>query len=557
MHASKEYTSNALRQLRDQQVRFATREVKIEQVERAENLLNEIDPDRTYSYEYLRYRITDYRPETEGIGDTMSGDEAHHDLRLFVEDVSEAANLKAEEAGEPILTIDDLSEMFNVSTKTISRWRNKGLVSRRFIVDGRKRVGFLSSSVDRFVKGNRDRVARGEKFSQLSESEKADIIDRAQRLTKAGGCPAEVARRVAQRMERSVETIRYTIKQHDEAHPDLAIFPSATGPLTEQQSKDLYLRYRQGEAVESLMKRFCRTRNSIYRIVNDMRAERVRELPLDYMYNEVFEDESRAEEFLGPMPENEGVTRRTKPPAGLPPYLAALYDNPLLNREQEQHLFRKYNFIKHLASKLRDKLSDTRPKASELDEIEAWYAKAVEVKNLIVRSNLRLVVSIAKKHVSPTEDFFLLVSDGNMSLIRAVEKFDFGRGFKFSTYASWAIMKNFARTIPQEFKHRDRFRTVGEELFTAKEDQRTDAVELESLQNAREQQVKRILSALDEREQKIIISRFGLDHSQEPQTLKQVGAEMGVTKERIRQIEARALNKLRAAAAEEKIDEPE
>ena len=64
------------------------------------------------------------------------------------------------------------------------------------------------------------------------------------------------------------------------------------------------------------------------------------------------------------------------------------------------------------------------------------------MKNQIIRSNLRLVVSIAKRHVGPSNNFFELVSDGNMSLIRAVEKFDYSRGNKFSTYASWAIMKN-------------------------------------------------------------------------------------------------------------------
>ena len=71
--------------------------------------------------------------------------------------------------------------------------------------------------------------------------------------------------------------------------------------------------------------------------------------------------------------------------------------------------------------------------------------------------------------------------------------------------------------------------------------------------NQREAQIERILRRLDEREQKIISSRFGLDHSHEPQTLKEVGASLGVTKERIRQIEARALSKLRQAAQEEKI----
>jgi RNA polymerase primary sigma factor/RNA polymerase sigma factor len=142
-------------------------------------------------------------------------------------------------------------------------------------------------------------------------------------------------------------------------------------------------------------------------------------------------------------------------------------------------------------------------------------------------------------------------------LIRAVEKFDYARGNKFSTYASWAIMKNFARTIPEEYKHRDRFRTSSEEMFSATEDARSDQVELETAQFLRKQQIVKILSRLDEREQRIIISRFGLDHRNEPQTLKQVGAEMGVTKERIRQIEARALSKLRMAAQEEKIDLPE
>jgi RNA polymerase primary sigma factor/RNA polymerase sigma factor len=277
------------------------------------------------------------------------------------------------------------------------------------------------------------------------------------------------------------------------------------------------------------------------------------ELPLDLIPNPRFARKGAEAACLAPMPEPETPTRKVRRPAGLPPYLASLYEMPLLTREQEQHVFRKYNYLKYRAGKLREELDPAAPKAALMDEIEALYQQAIETKNEIARANLRLVVSIAKRHVTPDQNFFELVSDGNVSLLRAVEKFDFARGNKFSTYASWAIMKNFARTIPGEFKHRDRYRTSQDELFAATPEYRGNQMFEEGAQHTREAQVEKILRRLDEREQKIIMGRFGLERGHEPQTLKEVGASLGVTKERIRQIEARALNKLRLAAQEEKI----
>jgi RNA polymerase primary sigma factor/RNA polymerase sigma factor len=553
MHA--DYLSPVLRELRDQQVRFAPREKKIEQVNRAERLLGEIKPGKTYTYEYLCYRITDFRPTTSASA-KLTGEQAEHDLRLFVEDLSDAADVAADSVGEPVLTVDSLSKTFNVSTKTVSRWRQQGLVSRRFLFAGRKRVGFLRSSVDRFVAQNEDRVRRGARFSQLSDEERNDIIEVARRLAHAGGCPAEVARRVAKRMERSVETIRYTIKQFDHEHPDLAVFPGGTGPLNEEAKKKIYQQYCRGVSVEQLASRNCRTKTSIYRVINEMRAKRIMELPLDFIPNPGFARMDPDRIVNEPLPDADVPVKKARLPSGLPPYLASLYEVPLLTKVQEQHLFRKFNYLKYRATRLRSQLDVQRPKSSLMDEIEKLYELAVQMKNKIVRANLRLVVSIAKRHVGPSDNFFELVSDGNMSLIRAVEKFDYARGNKFSTYASWAIMKNFARTIPDEIRHRDRYRTANFEMFQATEDRRSDQYEQESAQSQRQYQVGRILDRLDEREQKIIISRFGLDHKQEPLTLKEVGAEMGVTKERVRQIEARALSKLRQAAEEEHIDAP-
>ncbi len=550
MHA--DYLHPVMAQLRDQQVRFAPREKKMQQIDRAEALLSELDPEKTYTYEYLCYRITDFRP-TSFANARLPGEAAAHDLRLLIEDLSDSADISAEAEGERVLTVDQLSRMFNVSTKTISRWRQLGLVSRRFVFDGRKRVGFLQSSVDRFVSQNKQRVERGSRFSQLSKEQREEIVARARRLARAGGCQSDVSQRIAKRLGRSVETVRHTLRQFDQQNPDLAIFPGTNGPLTDELKSQIYQQFRRGTSASVLAKKFCRTKTTIYRVIGEMRARRILELPLDFIPNPLFSRRNAEKVCLAPMPEANAPTRKARRPSGLPPYLASLYEIPLLTREQEAHIFRRFNYLKYKAARLRKKLNPANPKSPLMDEIEQLYEQAVQTKNEIVRANLRLVVSIAKRHIDQNENFFELVSDGNMSLLRAVEKFDFARGNKFSTYASWAVMKNFARSIPTEFKHRERFRTSNDEMFGVTEERRSSLIEQEAAQSERQAQVGRILRRLDPREQKIIINRFGLNYAQEPQTLKEVGQELGVTKERVRQIEARAISKLRQAAEEEHI----
>ena len=456
-------------------------------------------------------------------------------------------------AGEEVLSIEDLARRFNVSTKTISRWRDHGLVAQRYVVDGRRRVGFLSSTVERFIRDNPLRIERGSRFSQLSGEEHDKIISWARRLALAGACPADVHLRIASRLGRSVETIRYTVKRHDQDHPEDAVFPAADGRLRAEACGRIYEQHLRGESIESIARRYHRSKASIYRVILAQRAEHVKQLPLEFIPNALFARASAEKVVSQPYPGLDEPTKRVRRPAGLPAYLASLYEVPLLTREQEVWLFRKFNYLKYKATRLREQLDPEKPNARLMDQIEKLYEEIVELKNRIVRANLRLVVSIAKRRVSPGDSFFDLVSDGNMSLIRAVEKFDYARGNKFSTYASWAIMKNYARTIPDEHKHRDRFRAADMELLQSAADRREDESQRRIAVSDRLAQVSRFLDRLDSREQTIVIRRYGLDHRHEPQTLKEVGSALGVTKERVRQIEAKALEKLREAAASEAI----
>jgi RNA polymerase sigma factor (sigma-70 family) len=131
-----------------------------------------------------------------------------------------------------------------------------------------------------------------------------------------------------------------------------------------------------------------------------------------------------------------------------------------------------------------------------------------------------------------------------------VEKFDYSRGNKFSTYASWAIMKNFARSIPGEKSHRERYLTGHEELFAAKPDTRTDEQEIVAQAEQASRKIHELLDRLDPRERDIIRLRAGLDGA-EGLTLEQIGQQKGITKERVRQLHVRAMKKLRDMASGE------
>src|SRR5438132_4947893 len=120
-----EFKNPAMKQLADQQVRFAPPSRRLDQLARAEKLLTEIDHGRQYPYQYVCYRITDFRPDSYP-DLRIEGRDLEHDITLFIETIARATPaVPVESVSEPVLTLEQVSEQFHVSTKTISRWRER------------------------------------------------------------------------------------------------------------------------------------------------------------------------------------------------------------------------------------------------------------------------------------------------------------------------------------------------------------------------------------------------------------------------------------------------
>ena len=240
--------------------------------------------------------------------------------------------------------------------------------------------------------------------------------------------------------------------------------------------------------------------------------------------------------------------------AGLTPYLASLYQTRLLSKEEEQFYFRRMNWLKFRAATVRGRLDRRRATLRQIERIEGWLTEAETVKAIIITSNLRLVVSIAKKFVDTTNSFEELVGEGNVALMRAVEKFSFALGNRFSTYATYAIQRHFFRLSHKARQLRQRFVTEDESFkgLSAAEPN-TEQCSFEQIAMLKELFAK-FLGELEPREQQIVVARFGFD-GQPPRTFRELGASMGVCKERIRQIQTRAIDKLREMAAEARLEQ--
>jgi len=274
---------------------------------------------------------------------------------------------------------------------------------------------------------------------------------------------------------------------------------------------------------------------------------------------------------------------------------------PLLSTEEEVDLATRIERGKFAESKLA-KLNGNAT-AADRQELFVALEDARAARDHLIKANTRLVVSIAKKYMSRGVPFLDLIQEGNLGLMKAVEKFDYHRGYRFSTYATWWIRQTITRAIADQGRTirvpvhmSDRIRRlykvarqmeqelgrkptpdeigtnlgvdsrkvqwmmrvswrplsletpVGEEedseLGSFVEDETTPTPTQSAYQNLLRDKIEEVLSTLSPREARILRLRFGL-HNGRPYTLEEVGQKFGLTRERIRQIEGKALRRLR------------
>jgi len=223
----------------------------------------------------------------------------------------------------------------------------------------------------------------------------------------------------------------------------------------------------------------------------------------------------------------------------------------ILTGAEEKVLFHQFNYARYRIWKVQQEVwtsPSRQPTPEQGDEILRWFRIADRVREQIAETNLALVLAMAKRTRMSEVDFADLVSEGNMALLRAVDKFDAGRGYKFSTYACRAILKAFSRQGMKLSKYRQRFPTDFDPKL-----ERSNFLEVkrESFEKDAAEEVKRIVLEnrcdLSDVERTVIEHRFGLESGEleKPMTLEQVGQIIGVTKERVRQIQNKAMEKIK------------
>ncbi len=509
----------------------------------AEKLMLQVDLFKEYPMDFVVFRLTGSRPRVDMYGQTISGRQLLDDLRVWLNRTTSPLITPVQQQSEPVFSIAQIAAQYSVSAKTVRRWQKRGLVGRTYLFpDGKKRIGFTASSVEQFQAKHTSLIKQAKQFTLLTKAEKKGIVDAFEQIARNDPHLSrnQVIQRLIFQAGRARETIRYILADDEQKVSAKTVLTPPRKRLTTKEAATIYGLYCQGSKISHLSKQFHRTAAAIHRTIAQRWSKEIIAKKIEFI---------PSPEFEGPDAEQQILSERLD--------LSEVKGNlAVLSRPAEQMLFRRYNYLKYLADSLRLTLKLEPVKIKMLKKIEALLAEAEKIKQILVEMNMPLVAGIAGKHLKAGTALSDLVSEGAVSMMRAVEKFDYTRGYRFSTFAGWVIAKDFARKIPEEAARLDR--TTASDFSDISNDMRSELLADAGVVEKARQDLRQVIeNTLDDREKYVVLNHFALDTGvikKKPKTLKQIGDDLGFSKERIRQIELQALQKLRHSLSPEQFD---
>jgi len=267
----------------------------------------------------------------------------------------------------------------------------------------------------------------------------------------------------------------------------------------------------------------------------------------EWVHSNLFNNR-HADELILKAPEPPGrkqpqETGRSDPP----PAEIVVGTGPLLTAQQEHDLFCRMNYLKCKTWRRIHEMEEASVTAGDLSEITGWIDEINELRVRLASANTRLVVKIVRSYFSHVPNWPELIGEGNLGLLRAMDKFDFATGNKFSTYASRCIIAACQRQLAKDRGHSSRSFTPPEGLLETIPDPWTEEQGESHDAPIVVQKLWEALETLSPAERRVLEGRYPQDGETRPATLQALGLEIGVSRERIRQIEQKALFKLRAA----------
>jgi AraC-like DNA-binding protein len=434
------------------QLRYAPRETLRRQMRAAERLVEEIEPDQTYPEDYVVYRITAYRPDRRGeaplafVGEALIGD-----LVTFIQRVSDALDLPCDHDDRRAIPFDEVARRLKVSTKTLRRYRQRGLVCH-FVVfpngphEG-KRLACFDDSIERFVERHRDRVDRAASFSRVSIGTEREIIEAARGLHDHHGLSLnEAALRLSREYGRAHETIRGLLRRHDR-RSDSPIF-GEHGPLTRRDAALIHRAWRMNVTLIDLAARFGKSPASIRRVRDRRRADVLAALHWTHIDLPTFELPDAESVILAAPMVREGLDRLLPTTDALAMIEAAAdADEP---EESDEHgLAAGYNLLKRRARRAIESLPDW-PATAGVDRIETDLRWATLLKRRLVSLGLPAAIRRIEQNLhrplamQPGDRIRAFLRLGIDVVSEVVEKLDPSRGGRLMRLTAYAMDRRLA-----------------------------------------------------------------------------------------------------------------